>query len=247
MREVLCGLDTDMVYLADCERMQMATYADVAADAERRDWLIAHGCPPPMVEPSKHVGADEVPVPSAPPTAAPVTFVPGPKDGFDPQAIHQLRSVYDEFKDRTTTSSSIALAPGTTLYLFAISGGPSPSGRVTTMSFGISEESEKPKHVDAPSLIFLVGGRRVVARELSRQEAPVAGGRILETVSTSVSIEDLRSMLAAPQVRGQLDSTEFAFSPQAMADIRAFSERVGAVAPLPTVDGSEYSPPKVSK
>lgn len=241
VRAIRCpGLPNEFA-VANCVNSSAALYAGEGSPSDRRRWLVENGCPPSMVVPEKFVSAEP------PREAAPVASAPTFKEDFDPSTIHQLASTYDEFKDRTTTTTSSSLGSGLTLYLYAISRGRSRSGHVSTIRLAVSEESEKPKHLERPSLIFLVDGRRVIARDLSRHEAPSGGGRIGETISTSTSFTDLQMILGASKVRGQLDSTEFTFSSQNLADIRAFAERIGAVAPKPTLDGSEYSPPQVSK
>jgi hypothetical protein len=60
-----CGASRDIVYRSICMRRAANEYAEGANADVRREWLIARGCPPPMVEPWRYTtgasgGAREV-------------------------------------------------------------------------------------------------------------------------------------------------------------------------------------------
>lgn len=214
-------------------------YASKGTPSDRRRWLLENGCPPAMVYPERYLAGESQPVSTnAVGGIIPAASVARKHDGFDPQTIGPLTSAYDEFRDRTTTSSAVPVGNGVTLYLFAISRGRSPSESVTTLRLGVGEESDKSNHAEYASLIFLIDGRRVVARNLSRHIVVLPEGRTLETISTSMSLDDLKALSNATLVRAQLDSTEFSLAGQARDHLRAFAVRIGAVVPAPMDPGN---------
>jgi hypothetical protein len=253
VRAITCPGLTSAIEVSMCVNTARSEYAEGTSPDNRKRWLLENGCPAPMVEPDRYVGPQTPPtvvvatpaaqaVQQAAPAVSPPASasLPGRKDGYDPETIHQLTSSYDEFKDRTSTSASISVGSGLRVYLFAISKGRSPSLHVTTMVLGVSEASDKAQHADSPSLIFLIdGGRRLTGRNLSRHES-TKEGRVVETISMPLTVQALQAFVGASLIRGQLDTTEFALSPQARSDLRAFAERVGAVTPPPSLDGAEY-------
>jgi hypothetical protein len=57
MRVNLCGQSNDSFYLANCYRSSMSQYADSPDERGRREWLLAHGCPPSMVTPGRYASS----------------------------------------------------------------------------------------------------------------------------------------------------------------------------------------------
>lgn len=47
---IVCGTDTNEVYVSDCQRGAAAIYANEPDEHARKEWLMAHGCPPAMAE-----------------------------------------------------------------------------------------------------------------------------------------------------------------------------------------------------
>lgn len=54
VRPNLCGPSQDAIYQGICMRDGMGAYSSGADDRTRRQWLLAHGCPPSMVTPDRY-------------------------------------------------------------------------------------------------------------------------------------------------------------------------------------------------
>jgi hypothetical protein len=60
---IRCGSDTDPMYLTFCNRDGQAKFADIPTGRGRKEWLVANGCPPSMVQPQRFIADDETPAP----------------------------------------------------------------------------------------------------------------------------------------------------------------------------------------
>lgn len=70
----ICGYSRDVIYSSICARRAADDYAEREDTHSRREWLVAHGCPPPMVEPEAYLSggyatsrARQPPPPARPP------------------------------------------------------------------------------------------------------------------------------------------------------------------------------------
>ena len=59
MRPSMCGPNNDAVYVGICGRRNGNDYIAQPSSDARREWAIAHGCPPSMVNPRAYVSGGE--------------------------------------------------------------------------------------------------------------------------------------------------------------------------------------------